>query len=256
MLDQIEQAGQRCCWAHRDWRRFWVLRELYRQQDLMHRDGRRRIDDRLVNIAQPYVRPIKRGKAGGKKTEFGAKLNVSETEGFARIDRVSFNNFNEALGLKDQIEGFKQLFGYYPELVLVDRVYLNRENRKYLKDKGIKHSGKPLGKPPELSRQEKQKRKKAQNKRSEIEGKFGQAKSKYGLDDILTRREDTSYACIGGIFVALNVMKLAEAAFLSFFTTWNRLRRSLYGGMTKIDSVTVRIAAQIRVQIGIDSVLG
>ena len=48
-----------------------------------------------------------------------------------------------------------------------------------------------------MSHQEKQKRKKEQNKRSEIEGKFGQGKSKYGLDDIQTRREDTSYACIG-----------------------------------------------------------
>ncbi len=63
--------------------RFWVLQELYPQQDIMHREGRKRIDDRIVNNAQAYVRPIKRGKAG-KLTEFEAKLNVSLTEGFAR----------------------------------------------------------------------------------------------------------------------------------------------------------------------------
>ena len=87
------------------------------------------------------------------------------------------------------------MYGYYPALVLVDRIYLNRQNRKFLKDRGIRHSGKPLGHPPPLSAQAKQKRKKEQNKRSEIEGKFGQGKSKYGLDDIQTRVEQTSYAC-------------------------------------------------------------
>ena len=255
MLDKIEQAGQRCQWEHRDWRRFWVLAEVYRQQDIMHRDGRRRIDDRIVNIAQPYVRPIKRGKAG-KKTEFGAKLNVSETEGFVRMDYVSFNNFNEGLGLEDQVEGFKLLFGYYPELVLVDQIYLNRKNRKYLKDKGIRHSGKPLGKPPEMTRQEKQKRKKEQNKRSEIEGKFGQAKSKYGLDDIQTRREDTSYACIGCILLALNVMKLAEAAFLSFFAICRSCWERRYAGIAKIDTAIARVASEIRTKISIGSAAG
>ncbi len=64
MLDQLQQADQTIDWKHGDWQRFWVLQELYRQQDIMHRDGRKRIDDRIVNIAQPYVRPIKRGKAG------------------------------------------------------------------------------------------------------------------------------------------------------------------------------------------------
>lgn len=217
MLDQLQQADQTIDWKHGDWQRFWVLQELYRQQDIMHRDGRKRIDDRIVNIAQPYVRPIKRGKAG-KLTEFGAKLNVSQTEGFARMDQVDFDNFNEGILLQQQVEGYKALYGYYPELVLVDRIYLNRQNRKFLKDRGIRHSGKPLGRAKPMSTQQKQKRKKEQNKRSEIEGKFGQGKSKYGLDDIQTRLEDTSYACIGLILLALNTIKLARAFFIFIFS--------------------------------------
>jgi hypothetical protein len=216
MLDELQAASKPCPWKHRDWQRLWVIRELYRQQDIMHRDKRRRIDDRIVNIAQPYVRPIKRGKAG-KETEFGAKLNLSETEGFVRVDQVDFDNFNEGIYLIEQVEAYKALYGYYPELVLVDKIYLNRKNRKYLKDTGIKHSGPPLGRQPEMSKYEKQKRKKEQNKRSEIEGKFGQAKSKYGLDDIKTRRADTSYACIILILMALNIIKLERALF-SFFS--------------------------------------
>lgn len=215
MLDELEAVGVACPWKHGHWRRLWVLQEFYRQQDIMYRDGRRRIDDRIVNIAQPYVRPIKRGKAG-TDVEFGAKLNVSETEGFAKADRIDFNNFHEGLGLQEQVEAYKRLYGYYPELVLVDKAYLIRENRNYLKDRDIRHSGRPLGRKPELSRYEKEKRRKERNERSHIEGKFGQAKSKYGLDDIKTRRQDTTYACIGLILLALNVLKLGKQAFYSF----------------------------------------
>jgi transposase, IS5 family len=216
MLDQLEGAQLGCPWTHLQWRRYWVLQEFYRQQNIMHQDKRRRIDDRIVNLAQPYVRPIKRGKAG-KPTEFGAKINVSETEGFARMDRVDFDNFNEAGGLVAQVEAYKLLYGYCPEVVLADQIYLNRKNRKYLKDNNIRNSGVPLGRKPTLTKSEKEKRRKEQNKRSHIEGKFGQAKSKYGMNDIKTRRQDTSYACIGLILLALNVLKLGQEAFYSIF---------------------------------------
>ncbi len=216
MLDMLEAKGIAPSWQHRDWQRLWVIQELYRQQDIMHRDGRRRIDNRIVNIAQPYVRPIQRGKAG-KKTEFGAKLNMSETEGFVRADQISFDNFNEGGFLMSQVEAYKALFGYYPELVLADRIYLTRKNRKALKDKGIRNSGLPLGRRPAMTRNEKQKRKKEQNKRSEIEGKFGQAKSKYGLDDIKTKRQDTSMACIALILMALNAIKLGRVFLCPFY---------------------------------------
>ncbi len=233
MLDQLQAKHEKENWDAQDWRRFLVLQELYRQQYILHRDARKQIEDRIVNIAQPYVRPIKRGKAGGKDTEFGAKINVSETEGFLKIDQMSFDNFNEGICLQQQVEDFKRLFGYYPELVLADRAYLNRENRNYLKSKGIRHSGAPLGRPPDLSPQEKQRRKKEQNKRSEIEGKFGQAKSKYGLDKIKTRLIGTSHACIGLIIVGINILTMGKGILLglimhilSFIKRFNKASRT------------------------------
>ena len=42
----------------------------------MYENEAKRIDDRIVSITQPHVRPIVRGKAG-KAVEFGAKLSVS-----------------------------------------------------------------------------------------------------------------------------------------------------------------------------------
>ncbi|MCP4745835.1 MAG: IS5 family transposase, partial [Desulfobacteraceae bacterium] len=53
-----------------------VINEVYRQQKWMYEQRINRIDDRIVNIYQPHVRPIKRGKAGAG-TEFGAKISVS-----------------------------------------------------------------------------------------------------------------------------------------------------------------------------------
>lgn len=216
MLNKLEESGQPIPFAHKDLKRLWVIQELYRQQKILASDNRRSISDRIVNIAQPYVRPVVRGKAGAN-VEFGAKINLSETEGFCRTDQIDFTPFAEGTLLIEQIEAYKALYGYYPELVLADKAYLSMENRNYLKAKGIRHAGPPLGRPPAMSAEEKRKRKKEQNKRSEIEGKFGQAKMKYGLDDIRMKRADTSKVAIIFIFVALNIIKLARA-FYCFFS--------------------------------------
>ncbi|MBK7410047.1 MAG: transposase [Saprospirales bacterium] len=208
MLDLLETKKYNVCWTHREWRTLWIIQELYRQQEEMFRDRRRRIDDRIISIHQPHARPIKRGKGGGKDTEFGPKINVSVTEGIARVDQINFNAFNEANYLEDQIEGYKTLHGYYPTLVLADQIYWTRSNRNYLKDKDIQMGGVPLGPSKELTKYEKYKARKRNNKRSEVEGKFGQAKSKYGLEDLFTRLPVTIMAEINLIFLALNLIRV------------------------------------------------
>jgi transposase, IS5 family len=62
----------------------------------------------------------------------------------------------------EQVEKYKKLHGYYPEVVLTDQIYLNRENRKFLKENNIRHTGKPLGRKPkeDLNRYQKDKLKK------------------------------------------------------------------------------------------------
>jgi IS5 family transposase len=69
--------------------------EVTRQQQEMYDADSRRIDDRIVNLTKPHVRPIVRGKAG-KKTEFGAKISISDDNGFVDVDRISWDNYNEA----------------------------------------------------------------------------------------------------------------------------------------------------------------
>ena len=209
MLDMLLPG--KVSWTHADWRLLWVISELHRQQEYMYNSKTKKIDDRIVCIHQPHIRPIKRGKSGKRDTEFGCKINVSETEGFARLDQASFDNFNESVWLGDQLEAYRRLYGYYPELVLVDKIYLTAKNRKLLKSLGIRHAGTPLGRPPKMNAKEKRKRKKEQDGRATIEGKFGQAKTGYGMDRIKMGRKDTSLAAIGLIIIAVNIVRLLKA---------------------------------------------
>jgi IS5 family transposase len=73
------------------YRKLLVAGEVHRQQQEMVDADSRRIDDRIVNLSKPHVRPIVRGKAG-KKTEFGAKISISDDNGFVDIDRISWDN--------------------------------------------------------------------------------------------------------------------------------------------------------------------
>ena len=121
----------------------WVIHTLYAQQLEMYEQGTRRVDDRIVSISQPHVRPIVRGKPAAK-TEFGAKLSVSHTHGgYVLLDKLSWDAYNESGELVSQVQTYKNRFGHYPVSVHADEIYRNQANRRYCKQKGIRLSGKP-----------------------------------------------------------------------------------------------------------------
>ena len=107
--------------SHQQQRQYWIIQDVYRQQDEMYRNRQKRCDDRIVSISQPHVRPIVRGKAG-KKVEFGAKLSVSMVDGLAFIDHIGWDAFNEGTDLREQVENYKRRNGYYPEGVIKSAV--------------------------------------------------------------------------------------------------------------------------------------
>ncbi|MCK5843632.1 MAG: IS5 family transposase, partial [Victivallales bacterium] len=171
-----------------DAERLKVIKTLYRQQNEMFKERKHRVDERIVSLSQPHVRPIVRGKASAS-VEFGAKLSVSLVDGIARIDRLSWDAYNESEDLIPQVEAYKERNGFYPASVHGDGIYGTRSNRAYLKSKEIRFSGKPLGRPPKENDANKSelKEKREEARRGEIdripiEGKFGQGKRKYGLD--------------------------------------------------------------------------
>ena len=76
-----------------------------------------KIADRIVSVSQPHVRPIVRGKAG-REVEFGAKISASVVDGYAFLDRLSWDAYHEAADIPNQVEKYKERFGFYPEVVL------------------------------------------------------------------------------------------------------------------------------------------
>lgn len=197
----------------RDQRIYWVLQLVYKQQEYMYQERVHSVKDRVVNIYQPYIGPIPRGKDKAA-TEFGAKISASEFDGMSRVEHLSWDQFNESIDLVLQAETYKTTFGHYPELLLADQIYLNRKNRKWLEQKGIRIVGKPLGRPPkkQLNAYQKRKLKKERNQRNLIEGKFGQAKNAYGLNNIKAKRNDTSGSWISAIFFIMNLVTLTKIA--------------------------------------------
>lgn len=45
-----------------------------------------------------------------------------------RIEKLSFNAYNEGTVLKTAIENYKERSGHYPERFLADQIYRNRDN--------------------------------------------------------------------------------------------------------------------------------
>ena len=76
--------------------RLAVIRKVYEQQKYMYDNRTHTVADRIVSISQPYIRPIVRGKAK-TPTEFGAKRDLSiDHRGMARIEKQSFDTYNES----------------------------------------------------------------------------------------------------------------------------------------------------------------
>jgi len=91
----------------RQYKYFLVIQTLYDQQREMHTKRTHSIDDRIVSIHQPHVRPIVRGKANAK-VEFGAKIDVSITGGFAFLEEYSWDGYNEGTTLIATVERYRK----------------------------------------------------------------------------------------------------------------------------------------------------
>jgi hypothetical protein len=161
-----------------------------------------------VSFHQPHIRCIVRGKTG-RPYEFGPKVAVSKVNGFIHIDELSFDNFNESTTLISIVENYKAKHGVYPNVVRADKIYQTRKNKTYCHQLGIRLSRKPLGRPRKDPDQDLiALRNEDFKKRLEIEGVFGVAKTKYGLDKLMTKLPESQIASIGLVFFVMNLKQL------------------------------------------------
>ncbi|EGK85806.1 IS5 family transposase [Microcoleus vaginatus PCC 9802] len=205
-----------------------VLTEVYRQQQWLFDNDKQSIEDRIVSLSQPHIRPIVRGKAG-KSVEFGAKLSASCFEGYVFLDRMSWDNFNESGDLKAQVEAYHRFTGYYPESVHADRIYRTRSNRAWCKERGIRISGPPLGRPPaNVSKEKKKQAAYDERIRNAIEGKFGQAKRRFGLNRVMAKLDNTSGTVIAITFLVMNLATWWRRVFCMFLCLFGK-RTPIFG---------------------------
>ena len=185
-----------------------VIRKIYAQQKEMYINQRHTVKDRIVSIHQPYIRPMVRGKANAE-VEFGAKISVSVVAGYVFLDRLKWDAYNENMDLVDQVNRYRQRFGYYPAVVIADGIYGTRDNRSYLEEHGIRFSGKKLGRPPKeisaIAWEMERLRILEQGERNEVEGKIGTAKTRYGLGKVLARTKETSENWIAMALLSMNM---------------------------------------------------
>ena len=189
-----------------------VIQTLYGQQKFMYDNRIHSVEHRIVSIHQPHVRPIVRGKTNAY-VEFGAKIQMSIMNGITFLEDISWDAFNEGTRLISTVENYKRRFGYYPQKVFADKIYCNRDNRAKLKALNIILVAKPLGRPSAAVDNHIR-----PGDRNPIEGKFGQAKTTYGMNRIKARLADTSESWIASIVLVLNLIKLIGQAPLSLLS--------------------------------------
>ena len=181
-----------------------VIHTVYEQQLDMYQNRHHRCKHRIVSISQPHVRPIVRGKVA-QSVEFGAKISVSHVDGYVSLDRLSWEAYNESNDLIPQTEAFYRRYGHYPASIHADKIYQTRANRAWCKERNIRLTGKPLGRPRAQTREEKRQQRKDEIDRIVIEGKFGNVKRKGTLQRVMAKLANTSRTVIGVGIVVLNL---------------------------------------------------
>ncbi len=235
IIAAYEAQGRMSLLSDLEQERLETCRMVYAQQKELYETGKSP-QGRIVSLHMPFVRPIKRGKAGAE-TEFGPKVSISMVEGIAFVERISFENFNEGITLMESAERYKQRFGFYPKAILADQIYRNRENLDYCKAHHIRLSGKPLGR-PRLSAVwrslHRQLERLDAGARNAVEGKFGEGKCCAGLDRIATRLVETCWAVIVAGFMSLNLKSILRVLFCAI---WKFLRRPWWSQPLPLDVV-------------------
>jgi hypothetical protein len=192
-------------------RRLAVVKTIYGQQREMWRTKARTVQDRIVSLHLPHIRPIVRGK-DGKEVEFGPKVLLSWTDGFGFLDALKFEAHNEGALWKKSLELHRERFGEYPRESTGDGIFGTRKNRAMLKEKGVRGGVKALGRVANTTENRKWLREKQKLRGSRMEGIIGHAKNHFGLDRIRYTMKDGEEMWIRLGLLAMNLSTALKKA--------------------------------------------
>lgn len=201
-IEQYRQAGYEL--TTKELALYETIKKLYQQQKYMFDNKTHHVGDRIVSISQPYIRPIVRGKAKAP-TEFGAKYDISiDEKGHARLEKISFDPYNESTVFIDAIERYHKRTGHYPRRALADRIYQTQGNRSFCKEHHIELLGPKLGRPAK-GRKPTKEEKQDEKDRIEVERFFSLDKRCNGAGLIKTKLEDTTLNTIALTVLVTNL---------------------------------------------------
>jgi len=192
-----------------------LIGKIYEQQRFHYNHPGQSVPNRVVSLFKPFIRPIIRGKEsnGGKRVEFGAKVNTWQVDGLNFIEYFSFAAFHEGIRLKQGIAFHHLHFGKLKQLG-ADAIYATNENRRYISKLGIATCFKPKGRrtiQPTIRKQEDLARKTIGAIRATVlEGSYGNDKNHYTLKKVKARTESTEIAWIFFGMMTANAVKIAK----------------------------------------------
>jgi IS5 family transposase len=173
--------------------------------------GNRVIPDRLVSLADPDARPIRKGKPG-RPTEFGYTVLLAECErGFIATHHTHKGNPGDAAQLVPAVQDVVAVTGRPPGTVVGDRGFGTAANDTALAALGVQRIGLArTGKPSKARACYEQTRrfKRMRTWRVGIEARISQLKRSFGLGRTRLRRLGGAQVWVGlGIF-AYNLQRM------------------------------------------------
>ena len=196
-----------------------TIYKLYGQQQYMYQNNVHSAEKRIVSISQPWIRPIVRGKTKAP-VEFGTKFDLCiDDSGLGRIEKISYEAYNESTVLIEAVERFRERTGHYPERLLADQIYRTRDNRNFCKAHGIRLSGPKLGRPSLARQSAKEKKQEYQDNtdRIEVERSFSLSKRCYGMNCITTKLEETQLTSIALSVFVTNLFRIQRRILCAVF---------------------------------------
>ena len=137
------------------------------------------------------------------KSQDSFDVSIDEN-GYARMEKISFDSYNETTVLQIALERYKERTGHYPERILVDKIYRTRENIKFCAERNIRISGPKLGRPDKKVRSSKIERQDNID-RIEVERFFSLGKRCNGMGLIVTHLSVTTLGSIALSVLVTNI---------------------------------------------------
>lgn len=183
-------------------KRLDAAKKVLEQQKVLFEGGK--VEERIVSIDRPYIRPIIRGKENSR-VEFGAKVNNIQIDGISFIEHHSFDAFHEGIRLGQCIAYHHELTGLEAREIGADAIYATNDNRTLCSKEDITTNFARKGpKPKDEDPAKSAARRILGNLRATVmEGSFGNQKEHFGVGRIAARnRESETLLLFFGIHMA------------------------------------------------------